>query len=141
MLGLPWTQNMALAPDDLDEEHRGLLNKLNRLLAAISAEDKTGLMMAFSTLQVASQEHFATEEAQMLDLSYPDREKHCESHRRLLEGLSELRYTLSATERFASTMGPHVFLERWFVAHLANDDKKLAEFLAQRARQAPIAAR
>jgi hemerythrin len=137
---LPWIQDLALAADELDDDHRRLLDKLNTLLRAVSSRDKTRVLMAFSNLRAEAQEHFAMEEAQMRDLQYPDMEKHCESHRHLLDGLSTLRFTLDAAERFGSTTGPCVFLERWFVAHLTNDDKKLAEFLARRAPEAPAAA-
>jgi hemerythrin len=140
MFGLPWTENLALAATDLDDDHRGLLDKLNQLLTAISSRDDTRLLMAASTLRVAAEEHFATEEAEMRELQYPDMDQHCESHRRLLEGLSGLQVTLHAAEKFGSTMGPFAFLERWFVAHLTNDDKKFADFLAQRASKTTTAA-
>jgi hemerythrin len=137
---LPWMQHLSLAAAEMDDDHRALLDKLNTLLVAISSGDKTRLMMAISTLRVAADEHFATEEAQMRDLQYPDMEPHCESHQRLLQNLSGLQITLYAAERFAATMGPFAFLERWFVAHLSNDDRRFADFLARRAAEAPAAA-
>ena len=65
-------------------------------------------------------------------------ERHCESHLRLLDSLSLLHFMLKNTEGFALNLGPFAVLERWFEAHLTNDDKKFADFLAQRA--APVAA-
>jgi hemerythrin len=137
---LPWMQDLGLAATEMDDDHRGLLDKLNALLIAISSQDKTRLVMAISTLRVAANEHFATEEAQMRDLQYPDLEPHCESHRRLLDGLSGLQVTLYVSERFGAGMGPFAFLERWFVAHLTHDDRKFAAFLAQRTPDVPAAA-
>lgn len=135
---IPWIQGLADTADDFDEDHWRLLDKVNTLLQAISSANETGVLMACSGLRVAAQEHFAREEAQMRALQYPDMQQHCESHLRLLDGLSSMQFMLKNTAGFASNTGPFAFLERWFEAHLTNDDKRFAEFLAQRAP--PVAA-
>jgi hemerythrin len=131
-LTLPWTENLVLLSEAMDDDHRGLLDKLNALLTAIPSRDQTRVLMAFSALTAEVRAHFTLEEARMRDVGYPDRDVHCERHQQLLQGLSELHYTLSAAQNFAGSMGPFVFLERWFVPHLTHDDKKLADFLAMR---------
>ncbi|UCG99001.1 MAG: hypothetical protein JSW31_08245 [Burkholderiales bacterium] len=139
--GIPWLRKLALAADDFDEDHRDLLDKVNALLLATSSANETQVLMANSGLRVAAQEHFAREEVQMRALQYPEMEQHCESHRRLLDGLSSLQFMLRNiggfsrrnTEGFVSTTGLFAFLQRWFEAHLTNDDRKFADFLAQRA--------
>ena len=133
---VPWLENLALATSEFDDDHRRLLDQVNRLLVAVSSRDQTRVLMAFGSFKAAAQEHFAAEEAQMRDSRYPDSEKHCKSHRHLLDSLISLQFTLNNTERFGSTTGPYVFLERWFVAHLTNDDKRFAEFMARRAADA-----
>ena len=135
---IPWIQNLAGPADDFDEDHWRLLDKVNTLLQAVSSANETGVLMACSGLRVAAQEHFAREEAQMRALRYPDMQRHCESHRRLLDSLSSVQFMLKNTEGFASNTAPFAFLERWFEAHLTNDDKKFADFLAERAP--PVAA-
>jgi hemerythrin-like metal-binding protein len=86
--------------------------------------------MAFSALTAEVQAHFATEEAEMLAADYPDLDRHCEQHVRLLQGLTELRCTASIAQNFPGSVGPLVFLERWFVPHLKNDDQRWADFKA-----------
>jgi hemerythrin-like metal-binding protein len=139
-LTIPWVQHLALAADKFDEDHWRLLDKVNTLLQAISSANETGVLMACSGLRVAAQEHFAREEAQMRALQYPDMQRHCESHLRLLESLSSLQFMLKNTNGFASNTAPFAFLQRWFEAHLTNDDKKFAEFLDQRASAGAAAA-
>lgn len=138
--GIPWLEEMSLAAADLDDDHRALLDKVDSVLTAASTDDPTWRLMAVETLRVAAQEHFAMEEAKMLELAYPAMEQHCASHRRLLSGLIELQYTLHAAEGNPAALDPYAFLERWFVAHLTNDDRKFADFLRQRAPAAPAAA-
>ncbi len=129
---LPWLQDHALGAEGMNDEHRGVLDKLNRFMAAVPAGNATHVLMSFSTLMAETRAHFASEEAQMQDLQYPDFEQHREQHERLLRGLTELQFTLSNAGNLASSPAPFTYLERWFAAHLANDDKKLADFLAAR---------
>jgi hemerythrin-like metal-binding protein len=137
---VPWLRKLALVADDFGEDHRNLLDKVNALLLATSSANETQVLMAHSSLRVAAQEHFAREEVQMGALQYPEIQQHCESHRRLLDGLSSLQFMLRNmdgfsrrnTEGFVSTTGLFAFLQRWFEAHLTTDDKKFADFLAQR---------
>jgi hemerythrin len=138
--GLPWLQEMSLAAAELDDDHRALLDKVDTVLTANASGNPTWRVMAVETLRVAAEEHFATEEARMRELAYPEMEQHCASHRRLLDGLIQLQYTLRAAEGNPAALDPFAFLERWFVAHLTNDDRRLAEFLHQRAPEAPAAA-
>ena len=132
------SQGEASAADDFDDGHRQLLQKANALLQAVSSADETRVLMANGGLRVAAQEHFAREEAQMRALQYPDMQQHCQSHLRLLQNLSSLQFMLKNTAGFASNMGPFAYLQRWLEAHLASDDKKFADFSAQRAL--PVAA-
>ena len=70
---LPWTPAFSLLAPELDDEHRSLLDKVNRFLAAISSGDETTVLMAFSVLVAEARRHFAAEEDQMQALRYPDR--------------------------------------------------------------------
>jgi hemerythrin len=116
----------------LDDDHRSLLDKVNRLLAAVSSGDETTVLMAFSVLVAAARRHFEAEEAQMQVLRYPERERHRAQHDKLQRGLAVLQFTLSNRTTFGSSLGPLVYLERWFAAHLQTDDRRLAAFIHDR---------
>jgi hemerythrin-like metal-binding protein len=131
-LTLPWTADLALLASSLDDDHRGVLDKLNDLLIALRSTDQTGILMSFTALTAEARAHFAVEEARMREVGYPELDRHCEQHERLLRGLAELRYTASAAQNFPLSIDPLVFLERWFVPHLKHDDRQLADFLAAR---------
>ena len=135
----PWTQALSLQGDDLDKSHHGLLDKLNALVRAIPSKDQTRVMMAFAALTAEAKAHFAVEEELMREAAYPDLAKHAEHHQRLLQGLAELRLTVSAAQHFPDSVGPLLYLERWLVPHLTHDDKDLADFLATRTPPSPAA--
>jgi hemerythrin-like metal-binding protein len=137
--GIPWLQEMSLAAAVLDDDHRALLDKVDAVLRANESKDPTWRLMAIGTLKVAAEDHFASEEAKMRELSYPEMEQHCASHQRLLSGLVQLQFSLHAADGNEVALDPYAFLERWFVAHLGNDDRKLAEFLQRQAPEATAA--
>lgn len=89
MFTIPRTQGLAGAADDFDEDHWRLLDKLN-----------------------------TKEEAQMRALQYPDMQRHCESHLRLLRNLSSFQFMLKRAAGFASNTAPLAFLQRLLAAHL-----------------------
>jgi hemerythrin len=129
---LPWTQACSLVTPALDDEHRALLDKVNRLLAAVSLGDETATLMAYSVLVAESRRHFAAEEERMRVLGYPDRDRHRAQHEKLQAGLAGLQFTLSNRPSFARSPGPLVYLDRWFAAHLQTDDRQLAAFIHER---------
>lgn len=135
---LHWTPRHSLVDPLLDDEHRILLEKVNRVLAAISLGDETAILLAFNTLVVEARRHFAAEEEEMRILRYPDRERHRARHAELQGGLAGLQFTLSNTASFARSPGPLAYFDRWFSTHLRIDDRELATFVRERHRGAHL---
>jgi hemerythrin-like metal-binding protein len=132
-LTLHWTRDLTLPACDLDDDHHRLLAKLNALLVAAPSGNATRITMAFGAVMGEARLHFAREEAQMLAVRFPDAEEHVEKHRNLLRMLTALRYSINVSQRFAASVNPYVFLDRWFTPHLIHDDRKLADFVSTRA--------
>ena len=132
---LPWMDKLSLESESLNNEHHAVLQKLNGLLIAISSGDGTRIVMACDILTAEARRHFASEEAQMREVGYPDFESHRDQHEELRRGLARLRYSVSAGSGFPSAASPLSYLEQWFVPHLSYADKRLADFLV--ARTAP----
>lgn len=138
-LTIPWiAAELSIDAGTLDSEHREVLTQLNALLIAIDGGDRTRTTMALSALASASSAHFADEERKMAESAYPDASRHRAQHQRLLQGLAELRSVVDAAGALAAGTGPYVFLSRWFVPHLRNDDRRLAEYLAARDTAAAV---
>ena len=129
---VPWVNALDLSSNSLNEDHRALLDKLNALLVALTSRNMAMIMFAANCLRVEAQTHFAEEELMMREACYPDLAKHSERHQELLRGLDELRLKLNVTEYFSAILDVSPYLERWFVPHLTNDDKKLSDSLADR---------
>ena len=134
---IPWVKAMDLSSSYLNEDHHALLDRLNAFLVALSAGHKASVMIEANALRAEAQAHFADEESLMRETNYPDMEKHSERHQELLSGLEELLFRVNLTESFPAMLDASPYLERWFVPHLTRDDKKLADFMANRKTAEP----
>jgi hemerythrin len=65
----------------------------------------------------------------MLEAKYPRLKQHCAKHQRLLRVLKTLRFALDASGRFRLPLVPMNYIRRWFVAHVARDDRMVASYL------------
>jgi hemerythrin len=137
---LPWTQDMGLQVEELNQGHHRLMDKLNALLTATSSKDQMTVMLAFSNLTAEVQSHFDAEEKLMRDIGYPDLEEHCAHHELLWQTLDDLRFIVSSAQSFPDEAGLFESVDQWLVPHLTHDDKKLADFLTAHPPQASAAA-
>ncbi|MGB8339443.1 MAG: hemerythrin family protein [Burkholderiales bacterium] len=137
---IPWTQDMGLQVDELNQGHHRLMDKLNSLLTATSSNDQMAVLLAFNELTAEVESHFDAEEKLMREISYPLMEEHCAHHGRLWQTLDEIRFRVSGAQFFPDEGGLFESIEQWLVPHLTHDDKKLADFLAARPPPASAAA-
>jgi hemerythrin len=132
---LHWLDKLLVEGEALASEHHALLERLNDLLIAIRSGDRSHIMMACTSLSAQARAHFASEEALMREVGYPDLESHREQHEELGRRLARLSYLASSGAGFLSATAPVSLLEQWFVPHLTYADRRLADFVA--ARRAP----
>jgi len=136
---MPWLQQLALQSADLNKEHEAVLKNLNGLLRALSTRDRSRIAMACTGMSAAARAHFTKEEALMLAAGYPDRAAHIEQHDELMRRLARIRYVLIDGIGSWSPTSELSMLERCFVPHLNDADRRFADFIAAR-RTPPDAA-
>jgi hemerythrin-like metal-binding protein len=112
----------------IDEQHQVIADKLNKFNLAVQSlaapEVVVGLfdeMIAFVGM------HFGTEERLMAALEYPERVVHASSHRHLLEKARHLRAKLAEGGEMLALQA----LKDWFLPHILNFDKPLADYLSR----------
>jgi hemerythrin-like metal-binding protein len=96
---------------------------LSRLTAPAAVQS------ALRELRSESEAHFGREEALMLVARYPRLQQHCSRHQRLLRDLGTLRVALNASGRVRLPLVPMNYIRRWFVAHVAGEDRMVASYL------------
>jgi hemerythrin-like metal-binding protein len=131
-LGAEWTDLPQLGIAELDREHQEILRTMTTLRDALGP-NATSVRYRKATLDELAryiQDHFATEEALMLQSSYPDYSNHKSEHEFFLERICQLQKnesggsansTLDTLNMLGNYLHHHVLeMDRGLVPHLIN---------------------
>ncbi|MCF6265302.1 MAG: bacteriohemerythrin [Desulfuromusa sp.] len=132
MAVISWKEIYATGIVALDEEHRGLIQEINRLYEAVRdkrGEDVTeGILTALVAYTV---DHFQHEEKLMAEYHFPGLEEHQKIHQELIATVEELKErATSGTEDLAREL--LIFLRTWLLEHILKVDKEYGAFLESR---------
>ncbi|MGL4408612.1 bacteriohemerythrin [Zoogloea sp.] len=128
---MEWSETrhrLGLAPMDLT--HQEFIERVN----AASQASGAALVPAFRALLEHTEQHFAQEEAWMVETACPARDEHAGEHRRVL---GDLRRFLARIEQGSSMMARAYLKEQvpgWFDLHASTMDAALAAHLKARGR-------
>ncbi len=124
---LSWNDRYSTGIDEVDFEHRELVDLINRIYETYRAGDGGGDAVAalFGDLNKAISAHFALEEHHMRGAAYPGLAPHKADHERLLD---DLRDMMEAQEATATRIEPDALggtLDAWFSVHFRTHDARL----------------
>jgi hemerythrin len=126
-----WSQDYSVNIKAIDDQHRELVNILNRLFVAVSKrEGDKAIAGILDALVSYTQTHFALEERLMWQAKYKDLEPHMEEHRKLLEQLDQLCKKHLVEEK-AIYFEMLSFLKTWLKEHIQGVDTKYSAALQQ----------
>ena len=131
MKDLEWGELLSVDVDEIDEDHRKLINIFNILNhALVEGESPDYLAAVLEELINCAAWHFSHEERLMLKYGYEEIEEHRSIHRELLKSARELqKKTIQAEKSILEE--DVVFLERWLTEHILSDDARLGAYLSQ----------
>ena len=122
---LEWKEEYATGIDDVDQEHKDLIDVINRLHELLLADDAKLTVPAFlARLIEGVSAHFALEELIMGESGYPELAAHREDHERLLDVIRDLVEAFGQAEELDS-VDLAMRLEPWFSQHFATHDLQL----------------
>jgi len=131
---IPFDPVLLTGVDSIDQQHRELFARIGSLLEASrnrrGREEVLGLLEFLGTYVV---EHFAAEEALMLESAYPKWEAHQLEHRRFVKELEILRRELQSegpTNLFVIRVGNRV--TEWLREHIYRTDRLLGAWIRER---------
>ncbi|WP_126445177.1 bacteriohemerythrin [Sulfuricystis multivorans] len=130
MKGITWSKTLSIGVEEVDEDHRKLVDIFNTLNHAVKDRDAPEYLTAvLDELVNCTVWHFSHEERLMLKYQYKDMEAHKAEHRELIETVKELQQELlqgggEMTERHIE------ILERWLTEHILTTDMRLGAYLA-----------
>lgn len=129
---LEWTDDLKIGVDEVDRQHRHLVDILNRLHDAMQAGGKArDVARVVSDLASYTRYHFAAEERLMEAARYPELASHKQKHAAMVaqvEAFSEEVMSGKATV----TMKLMQFLKDWLSKHILETDKRFGAFAQEK---------
>ncbi len=131
MKDLVWSKILSVGIDEIDEDHRKLIQIFNILNHAVAEGDSPEYLAAtLEELINCTVWHFSHEERLMLKHRYPETAQHKAEHRELIQTARELQQAvLQAGETLVDEQVE--FLERWLTEHILTADGRLGSHLAR----------
>ncbi|MEA3290749.1 MAG: bacteriohemerythrin [Pseudomonadota bacterium] len=129
MKDLVWDNILSVGVEEIDDDHRKLINIFNILNHSVmegAAADYVGAV--FEELINCTVWHFSHEERLMLKYGYEGTEEHKTEHQDLINSVKELQQKFFQVGKLAEKEDLE-FLEHWLTEHILGADIKLGSYL------------
>lgn len=129
MKDIVWDHVLSVGIDEIDEDHRRLVDLFNILNHSVTEGDEPEYLAAvLEELINCTAWHFSHEERLMLKYGYEGIEEHKMEHRELIKSAKELQQKILEAGKLVENKDLE-FLERWLTAHILTDDMRLGSYL------------
>ena len=131
MKDIVWGRILSVGIDEIDEDHRKLVNIFNILNHAVVEGGSSDYLAAvLEELVNCTVWHFSHEERLMLKYGYEDMEEHKAIHRELVNSVRELQQRILQADTTIADEDIEL-LEHWLTEHILTDDMRLGSYLSQ----------
>ncbi|MDX1594941.1 MAG: bacteriohemerythrin [Gammaproteobacteria bacterium] len=130
MKELVWDRSLSVEVEEIDADHRRLVELFNLLVRAVAEGEADDYVAALlEELVSCTAWHFRHEERLMLRHAYPERDVHAQEHEALIAAARALQQRFRESgERL--TEEAVVYLESWLAEHILVADMRLGAHLA-----------
>ncbi len=119
-----WSKEFSVGVEEIDGDHRRLLELLNQLHDAASSGDGSEVLgRVLDGLMLYVGYHFAHEEALFLRTNYPGYERHRRQHQALTITVKEIRDDFQLGGSDALPRQVLEFLKNWLYEHIMGSDR------------------
>jgi hemerythrin len=130
MKDLVWSNILSIGVDEIDEDHRRLLDIFNILNHSVTEGATPDYLIAvLEELINCTAWHFSHEERLMLKHGYEGLASHKTEHQELIKSVKELQQKILQAGNLVGNEDLE-FLERWLTEHILTDDLKMGNYLA-----------
>lgn len=131
MRDISWGKVLSVEVDEIDEDHRKLIDIFNILNHAVTeGESPEYLAAVLEELVNCTVWHFSHEERLMLKYGYEGMEEHKAIHRELIKSIEDLQQRILQADK-TMTDEDIEFLEVWLTEHILTEDMRLGSYLSQ----------
>lgn len=131
MKDIVWSKILSVGIDEIDEDHRKLVNIFNMLNQAVTEGESADYLAAIlDELIKCTAWHFSHEERLMLKYRYDGIDEHKAEHQDLIKTAKELQQQILQVDKPVADENI-VALERWLTEHIFTTDMRLGSYLSQ----------
>ncbi len=126
-----WSPEYSINIQAIDDQHRELVNILNRLFISVSKREGDKVTASIlDALMSYTKTHFALEERLMRLANYKDLQAHMEEHKKLIEKLDQIckKHLIEEKSIYFEML---IFLKSWLREHIQGVDMKYSVELQQ----------
>lgn len=129
MKTIQWDDSLSVEVDEIDEDHRRLIDLFNILSTSVAKNDSAEYVQAvLEELISCTVWHFRHEERLMLLHNYPNIAEHKAEHTALIESAGQLQANFQKELRLL-TNDEIDYLEEWLTEHILGHDMRLGFYL------------
>lgn len=122
-----WDDKLDTGVDNMNDEHKFLIDLMNKLHDVHTSDAKTSVIgKAFDDLANYTIKHFKDEEEYMASINYPDLLIHQGVHKSLLDKVMEFKDKFKKEGKLHDDFFP--FLKMWLVSHIKGIDVKYGQY-------------
>lgn len=126
---IQWTQQLSVSVEEIDKQHKRLVNLINMLHDSMRmGKGKEVLGKVLEELTDYTVYHFESEEKLLMQNDYPSYAMHKKEHENLTKQVKEIKEKFDRGDTVITVefMG---FLRDWLNNHILQVDKKYSDFL------------
>jgi len=126
---MKWQNSFSTGIKKIDEEHKILVQLLNKLESSIASEDEERVIaLVLRDLVDYVKFHFKSEEEVMKKINFPDLHRHKKLHKNLVHEVATILVDLK-NGRDWSGQELIAFLQHWLMEHIIGEDLKIGQYL------------
>ena len=131
MRDLVWDKILSVGVDEIDDDHRRLVDLFNILNHSVTEGDAPEYLAAvLEELINCTVWHFSHEERLMLKYGYEGLAEHKQEHQDLINSAKELQQQILQAGKLVASKDLE-FLEHWLTEHILSTDMKLGTYLVE----------
>lgn len=131
IMGIEWRKSLSIGVDEIDNQHKELLQRFDRLLRACEeGRGKSELSGLLSFLDEYVVRHFRDEESIQRLRGFPGYEAHKQEHDYFIAKLRALQEEINSKGvAIHHVMETNNLLLKWLINHISKVDTELGKFL------------
>lgn len=122
----PWSEKLVLHVDDMDNQHKVLVEKMDHFFHCLDNEALPETQKAFKALAEATVFHFREEERFLASISYPNLASHKKIHQDLVNTV--LKHGEELDRGTIKKYEVADFLKNWLSVHIMGQDQHYSRF-------------